>query len=210
MLSGVYFWYLLYMFIVYISVQSNYSLYFLKSVLCLSPEVLSIPLSPSITCELLGFICIFIASITVAVWPFLRSGSEPRAFNLAEFSQQQILKLFESSSCRKQYYMICYYNHETIVWTKNIEEIKSIKSSTTKSRPKERNRIWTIFVTTVNISRPRGIRLGSIGTHAVVDSPLSLSYKVQIDLLYQSVNTAIAVSYEELLTGVRKRIGCFL
>lgn len=93
---------------------------------------------------------------------------------------------------------------------RNIEEIKSINSSTTKSRHKERNRIWTIFITTVNISWPRGIRLESIGTHAVIHSFLFLSYKVQIDLLYQSVNTVIAVSYEELLTGVRKNIGCFL
>lgn len=114
-----YFWYLFYMLIVYNSVQSNYSLYFLNSVVCLSPEVLSTPLSTLITCELLGFICIFIASITAAVCSFLRSGSEPRPFNLAQLSQQQILKLFESSLLRKQYYICCYYNHKTIVFTKD-------------------------------------------------------------------------------------------
>lgn len=170
--------------------------------MCLSPEVLSIPLSPFITCELLGFICIFIASITVAVWPFLKSGSEPRTFNLAELSL----------SNRFWNCLSLLYVGNNIIWFLIIiirqlcwliiEEIKSIKSSTTKTRHKERNRIWTIFVTTVNISWSQIIRLESIITHAVIHSffLLFLSCKMQIDLLYQSEN-----SYSSKLWGVADR-----
>lgn len=110
-------------------------MYFPNSVVCLSPEILSISLSSLITSESLGFICIFIASITVAVWPFLRSGSEPRGFNLAQLSQQQNLKPFEPSLLRKQYY-IFFYIHKTIIlikyWIHKINEVKNQTNQTYK------------------------------------------------------------------------------